>query len=184
MQAQTTRTFGRNPIISTAIGIGILAASVLGLAQMSDSVELPSLGNSATQVERRVEAPAAGQSHSFREANLYHSGFESHRAVRSAVDTALLEANLIVPGFDNSAAVQPGLETAFVEANTILPDVSSDIQNHPAVEAAFLELNLVLPEYQEQVEVHTAEETVFIEWNTVRHPGWHEPTELTPNQPS
>ena len=184
MQAQTTRTFGRNPIIGTAIGIGILAASVLGIAQLSDSVELPSLGNSATQIERRVEAPAAGKSYSFREANLYHPGFESRQVVRSAVDTAFLEANLIVPGFDRSAVARPAVETAFIEANTVLPEASVRPDTRPALETAFLEMNQVLPEYRERVEIRTAEETIFVEWNTILHPGWREPAELTPNQPS
>ena len=165
MQAQTTRTFGQNSIIGTAIGIGLLAASVLGIATLTDSVELPSLGSDSTTIERRIEAPLDGQSYSFREANLYHPGFESRPVARPAVETAFVEQTLALPGIGIQAAVRPALETAFIEQNLALPGVDSQAIARPVLETVFIEANTVLPEIKDQAVVQSALETVFLEWN-------------------
>ena len=187
MQAQTTRTFGRNPIISTAIGIGLLAASVFGIATLSDSVELPSLGTSSNSIERPVESPGPVQSYSFREANLYHPGFESRPASVSSREVANMRLNAIIPEAAGQAIARPAIETAFIEQNLALPGLDSQATVRSALETAFLELNLAMPEYQERGEVRSAEETIFIEWNTIRDPEANDSTdsvEVKANQPS
>jgi hypothetical protein len=132
MQAQATRTIGRNPLISAAVGIGLLAAGLLGIATVTDSVELPTFGNSPASVERQAVSPSLGQRHEFLEANIYHPGFERVTVARPVLETAFLEMNLILPEYRDRVVVRSAEETTFVEMNTILhPDANRSVDIIP-----------------------------------------------------
>ena len=159
MQAQTRPTFGRrNPLLNAALAICLLVAALLGAATLRDSIELPTFGIGSTTNDPRVAAPAAVQSYSFRDANLYHPGFNSQKVSRSAAEFAFLDANLIVPGADAVA--------------------------RPAIESSFLEMNLIMPTYENRPLIRALEETAFVEMNTILHPGEDSQIEVAPNQPS
>ncbi len=120
MQAQTTRTFGRNPVISTAIGIGILAAGLLGVATFSDSIDLLSPGSGSATIEPPAETSGAAPSYNFREVNLCHPGFETRQASGSARDTADMRLAAVIPVAESGWTVQPALEAASIDINTVL----------------------------------------------------------------
>ncbi len=183
MQTQTTRTFGRNPLATAALGIGLLAASLLGAATLSDAIELPSLGAS-THIERRVEAPAPVQSYNFREANLYHPGFDGQRVATGPLVAAQMRLDTLMPNVVSQSVARPSLEAAEMRLNAVMSEVSSQAATRPALETAFLEMNLVIPAYQQPTEILATETMAFVEANTILHPDSTESGEIQPNQPS
>lgn len=104
MQAQVTGWLGSNRFATAAIGIGLLAATLVGVTALAQDVELPGFGDDASTTQHYINVRDAGSDMQFMYDNLYHPGFEtvivnSALTPRDAVETRFWEDNAVInPG--------------------------------------------------------------------------------------
>ena len=113
MQAQGTGWLGSNRFATAAIGVGLLAATLVGATFVAQDLELPGFGNDPSMTQRYIDVRNSGSDMRFMEDNLYHPGFEAlptnaAQTPRDAVETRFWEDNaVVIPGAQTPREIVP-----------------------------------------------------------------------------